>query len=217
MKEYYECLETISYNDKTWTFSTPKTVKSRDIDGYEYDRIVLIPELMELRRKIIEQVNENPRAIDFEYETGEWLLWSIPELQGGRAILDGALWGQTWEYLGHGQHREVNHVRCDKVKEQAQEIQEWLNNLEKKCQRMSDARAKMLKALTHWEQDCGESFLMKRVCSKCGGEASYGFDEPEADGCPEDWAVTSRSWDVCLEGCGEMNKRFHIHSSGGTY
>ena len=271
---YNECLETLC-NGESWTFQEPQMVRANDYDGYEYDREVVIPELMHLRRKVIEQIENNPRAIAFG-EHGEWLLFrEIPEMEGAWDVLSAAAWSKTYEYLGHGQEREIRHVSNDKVRAQAREIRQWLDKIETNARKTYDAQRELIRGLTNYELDvmeingepCTKSALdfeldkareqaqiaryayekanpdfrrtdardlyweiynkerahtshytqARCICSKCGGESSQRWSEREADGCAQDWAVTSRSWRTCLEGCGDSDKRHHIHSSGGSF
>lgn len=271
---YNECLETLR-NGEAWTFQEPRVLIDSDYDGYEYDREVLIPELMHLRRKIIEQIRDNPRAIMFG-DNQEWLLFQeIPEMEGAYDVLSAALCETTWEYLGHGQERMVKHKSNEKVREQAFELQQWLDGIQenaraahkarrdlingltkyefavreidgervsehKMTKRYEDARAKASDARLDYEDENPECTrkektdaywetyhketanltnytMTRRVCSKCGGASEMGWTESEADGCAQDWAVTSWSWRNCLEGCGRSDKRHHIHSSGGSF
>lgn len=271
---YNECLSALC-NGESWTFQEPQIVRASDWDGNEYPREKLIPELMHLRRKIIEQIENNPRAISFG-EYGEWLLFrEIPEMNGAWDVLSAATWSKTYEYLGHGHEREVRHTTNEKVRAQGREIQQWLDKIEKNARKTYDARRDLLRGLTKYELDvmeingepCTQRALDKElekardkaqdaqydyekenpdfrrtdaraiyweiynkerahtthhtigrhVCSKCGGESDTRWTESEADGCAQDWAVTSRSWRTCLEGCGDSHKRHHIHSSGGSF
>lgn len=271
---YLECLSAL-YNAESWTFQEPQIVRASDYDGNEFDREKLIPELMHLRRKIIEQVNENPRAIAFG-EHDEWLLFrEIPEMEGAWNVLSAATWSTTYEYMGHGQERPIRHTTNEKVRAQAREIHQWLDKIEANARKTYEARRELTRGLTNYELDVREingeectqraldeelekardkaqdaqydyekanpefrrvdarevyweiynkerahtthHTIGRRVCSKCGGASEQGWTESEADGCAQDWAVTSRSWENCLEGCGRSNQRHHIHSSGGSF